>query len=534
MSSENRRNLLRSWVGMAVLLSVVLTPFLICSAAEKPRRGGTIVVGGNVDPTTMNPAITSDTNALRIWGEIFEGLIELDRDLKVLPGLAESWDISSSGLTITFHLVRNAKWHDGKPFTAKDVQFSLMEAVGKYHPRGVRTMADVKSIETPDDYTAVFHMKRVYAPFLIGLNQKTCPIIPRHIFEGTDILKNPSEPIGTGAFKFKEWVKGDHVTLVRNENYRKPGLPYLDRIIYKVIKDTASRGLAFEKGEIDYLDFWTMAIEDYGRLSSLPNVTSSPSHGVPSLVLMALNQKDNKILANLKVREALYHAIDRQFICNKARYGLNPPLHSPILSLFRDFYNPNVKKYDYNPAKANKLLDEAGYPRRADGVRFNLRLPYEPAFIFSEKPSQIMKPMLREVGINVILEAMDRPLILEKVFKGYNYDIFITGYESGGDPEIGLSRLYHTSMIRPTGYVNVARYSNPEVDRLFDAAASAMDQKERAKAYYRVQEILTEELPYLWLYEYAYDTNLVRSEFKNAFQRCVGPVFTEVWWTKGK
>jgi len=329
-------------------------------------------------------------------------------------------------------------------------------------------------------------------------------------------------------------VRGDHLTLVRNDDYRKPGLPYLDRIIFKNIRDTGTRSLSFEKGEIDLLDFWTGSPEDYKRLSSLPNVTTSPQHGEPIVAFVAFNQKDNKILANLKVRQAIYHAIDRQFICDKARYGLNPPLDSPIPQLLRDFYNPNVKKYEYNPAKANKLLDEAGYPRAADGIRFRINLTYNSGH-HTEKPGQIIKPMLREVGIDVDLVAMERAVLYDKVFAKYDYDMFITAGSTSGDPDIGIARFYRTKDIRPVVYVNVARYSNPEVDRLFDEAASTMDLKKRARAYYRIQEILTEELPYIWIYEKAEDINLVHSTFKNCFQRAYyGPLFTEVWWTGGK
>ncbi len=525
---------LKLWIGIAVLLTLFLIPILVCSAAEQPRRGGTLVVPVNADPTTLNPAVTIDINVHRVMWEVFEGLVELDRDLNPLPGLADSWDVSVDGMTITFHLAKNVKWHDGKPFTSKDVEFSVMEVVGKYHPQNMWIKDYLKSIETPNDHTAVFLMKKAYAPLFLGLIEKNCPIIPRHLYEGTDILKNPhnlSNPIGTGPFKFKEWMKGDQVTLIRNENYRKPGLPYLDRIIFRVIKDPGTRSLAFEKGEIDLLDFITGSYPDFKRLSSLPNVITSPPFGDPGLSVIALNLKGNKILSNLKVRQAIYHAIDRQFISDKARYGLNPPADSAIPKLFRDFYNPNVKKYDYNLGKANKLLDEAGYQRGTDGVRFKIRLTYELGFTYAEKPSQIIKPMLREAGIDVALEVLERSVLFEKVFAKYDYDMFVFGQSPNGDPAIGLSRYYTTSSIKPIPFVNVVRYSNPEVDRLFDEAASAVDRKKRAKAYWRVQEILAEELPYIWLFEFAHDTNLVKSKFKNCFRRVFSSQYVEVWWT---
>jgi peptide/nickel transport system substrate-binding protein len=420
------------------------------------------------------------------------------------------------------------------PFTSKDVRFSLMEVVAKYQPRGKLVMANVKSIETPDDHTAIFRMNKVYAPLFLGLCANNCPIIPKHLYEGTDILKNPhnfSDPVGTGAFKLKEWAKGDHITLVRNDNYRKPGLPYLDRIIFKVIKDATSRSFAFEKGEVDFLDHENCNYADYKKLSLLPNVTASPPFGGPRVALIAFNQRDNKILANLKIRQAIYHAIDRQFISDKARYGLNPPLDSAIPKSLRDFHNPNVKKYEYNPAEANKLLDEAGYPRGADGIRFSVRLTDIAGIHFTEKAHQIIKSMLREVGIDVKLEVLELSLIIDKVFKKYDFDMFTNSYATGGDPSIGIARAYVSTEIRPAPFVNLARYSNPEVDRLFNEGAASMNRKTRAKAYFKAQEILAEELPYIWLFEHAFDTNLVKSNFKNCFQRVYGPRFNEVWWT---
>lgn len=537
MENKRRQGCMKLWECVAALLFFILIQVLICSAAEQPKRGGTIVLAYGADPSTLNMAMTYDGNTGRPMAEVFEGLVELDRDGESLPGLADSWEISPDDRTITFNLAKNVKWHDGKSFSSKDVKFSLTEVVGKYHPQGMELMKNIKSIETPNDNTVVFHMQNVYPPLFTALVSRTCPIIPRHLYEGTDILKNPhnfSDPVGTGPFKFKEWMRGDHLTLVRNDNYRKPGLPYLDRIIFKVIKDMNALCLAFEKGEVDFLDYQNAVYTDYMRLSSLPNVTTSPIHGFPSVTQIALNQKDNKILANLKVRQAIYHAIDRQFICEKARYGLNPPLNSPIPAFYRDLYNPNVKKYEYNLSKANKLLDEAGYPRGPNGVRFKIRLTHEFAFPYTEKASQMIKPMLREVGIDIEVMPLERAVVFDKVYNKYDFDMFVGAYGTGGDPAVGISRLYVSSEIRPVPLVNVARYSNPEVDRLFDEGASTMDRKKRAKAYYKVQEILTEELPYIWLFESAYDTNLVKSTFKNCFQRILGQRFAEVWWVGGK
>jgi peptide/nickel transport system substrate-binding protein len=534
MVTQSIRKVLKPWIGMAALLSFILIPFITFSSAEQPRRGGTLVVSTNKDPSTLNPALTTDMNVHHVFHDFYEALIELDGEFIPRPGLAESWEVSPDGLAVTFHLKKNVIWHDGKPFTSKDVQFGLMEVAGKYNPLGRKIMATVRSIETPDDHTAVFRMKKVFGPLIPVNNAWNLPIVPRHLYGGTDILKNPhnvDNPVGTGPFKFKEWVKGDHITFVRNDDYHKPGLPYLDRIIFSIIRDPSSRALAFEKGELDVLGVGGALMHDFVRLKSLPNVTTSPTPGDPVIVLIAFNRHDNKILANKKVRHAIYHAIDRQFISNKARNGVSPPLHTPIPPVFGVFHNPNTKKYEYDPAKAEKLLDEAGYPRGTKGVRFSLSLVHEYGRGHGVVPAaQMIKPMLKKVGIEVKIVPMERPVMFEKAFKNYEFDLFLTTYGGKGDPAAGIARCYTTSSILGKPFSNVARYSNPEVDRLFDEGAASMDQNTRAKAYHKVQEILTDELPYMWVFAPgSMDTVIAQSKVKEVFQTIHGPRYDNVW-----
>jgi peptide/nickel transport system substrate-binding protein len=538
-TSKNMRKQLKLWIGINALLCFVLIPFIFCFAAEQPRRGGTLVAVTAKDPSTLNPALTAEGTLHHIIDDVIEGLVEVDGNWDVHPGLADSWDISPDGLRVTFHLAKDVRWHDGKPFTSKDVQFSLMEVAKKYSPVGNAVMANVRSIETPDEHTAIFLMDKVYAPLVTAMVPFNCPIIPRHLYEGTDILKNPhnvSNPIGTGAFKFKEWVRADHMTLVRNDDYHKAGLPYLDRIIFQFITDPSARALAFEKGEVDLLGSGACSMQDFERLAMLPNVTPSRTPGDTCVVMIAINQHDNKILANKKVRQAIYHAIDRQFISDKARYGVNPPLDTPIPDVFESFHNPNVRKYEYNLAKANKFLDEAGYPLGANAIRFKLRLVHEHGIGDGIVPSsQMIKPMLKKVGIEVEMVPMERPVMFEKAFKKYDFDLFTTSYGAKMDPAIGVSRAYTTESIQGTPFSNVARYSNSEVDKLFQEAAQTMDQKKRAIAYQKIQEILTEDLPYLWLYAFGnMDTQIARSTFKNVFVTINSPEYTGVWWTGKK
>ena len=213
---------------------------------ERPRYGGTFIVGSGGDPVTLNLATDFSTIDTLAASSIYNMLVKSDADLNPQPDLAESWKVSNDGLTYTFQLVKNATWHDGKPFTSADVKFTFAEVLKKYHPRGSVVLNSVESIETPDPHTVVFKLKQPFDPLMKFIGNEAF-IIPKHLYENTDILKNPYnlKPIGTGPFVFKEWKKGSHIALERNPSYFKKGKPYLDKIIIKVVPDASSRMIAF-------------------------------------------------------------------------------------------------------------------------------------------------------------------------------------------------------------------------------------------------------------------------------------------------
>jgi peptide/nickel transport system substrate-binding protein len=229
------------------------------AAAQPPAAQGerTIVVAMTADPGAINSAITTSGNTHFVADQIFNGLVGLDDQLNPVPELAASWDIGAGGKVYTFKLQPNVKWHDGQPFTSADVKFSFEQALLKFHSRTKAGLEKVlESIDTPDDGTVVFSFKQPYGPLLQRLDVVEAPIIPKHIYEGKDLQKDPAnlQPIGTGPFKFVEYVKGDHVTLERNPDYFRAGLPHLDKVIFRIIPDANTATLALEQGEVDYLN----------------------------------------------------------------------------------------------------------------------------------------------------------------------------------------------------------------------------------------------------------------------------------------
>jgi peptide/nickel transport system substrate-binding protein len=518
--------------GLA-LSSLLLALPVAALGQQTPVRGGTVVQAISADPPTMNPGITTDTQAWSLMGKLFNGLTYLDGDYRSYPDLAESWDISKDGLTYTFRLRHNVKWHDGQPFTSADVKFSYLEVLPKYHPTGRVAFAVIASVDTPDPYTAVVRLKKPFAPFLFMTNLNNGPILPRHLLEGKDIATAEfnQKPVGTGPFRLAEVVKGSHYMLERNPDYFKPGRPYLDRVVLRVMPSPPSRVLAFEKGEVDVLYSFFLPREQAARMKGMPGIVFKDYMLFPEVITLFFNLKDSKPLGDLKVRQAIAHAIDKSFIADKGYFGLSRPAISPIPSNLAWAHNSKVTVYPYDPARAQALLDEAGY---RGPERMGLRLAYDPANSAVNKAAEIVAQQLRAVGINVRQTPMERSLMIEKVFKQYEFDLFIHNYTTYGDPAIGVTRAYDCDNIVPAPFVNVERYCNKKVDELFDRAATATTRAERARHYQAAQEIIARELPTIPLLEYG-DTNVARPRLRNIFlSRSAHERWDEVWVTDGK
>jgi peptide/nickel transport system substrate-binding protein len=519
-----------------LVLGLLLAALPLGAQAQTPVRGGTVVQAISADPPTMNPGTTTDTQAWSLMGKLFNGLTHLDNDYRSHPDLAESWTVSADGLTYTFKLRRDVKWHDGKPFTSEDVKFSYTEVLPRYHPVGRLSYSLVTAVETPDPYTAVVKLKAPFGPFVFMTALNTGAIVPKHLLAGQDFAAAEfnRKPVGTGPFKIAEAVKGSHYVLERNPDYFKKGQPYLDRVVLRVMPNPASRVLAFEKGEVDVLYSFFLPVEQAGRLKAMPGLVVKEYMLFPEVVTLFFNLKDSKPLEDVRVRQAIAHAIDKKFLVEKGYFGQGRPAISPIPSNLGWAHNPNVPVYAYDPARAAALLDEAGYPKGANGERMTLRLVYDPANSAANKASEVVAQQLRAIGINAKQVPLERSLMLEKVYKNYDFDIHIHNYTTYGDPGVGVARVYVCDNIRPAPFANVSRYCNPRLDELFRQAASATTQAERAKYYYPAQEILMRDLPAIPLFEYG-DTNVARGRVQNIFKSLSAHErWDEVWVSDGK
>jgi len=489
-------------ISRRMLLAVGMM-MLAVSTANAQTRGGTLNVLVQPEPPTLMLGMNQQGPVELVGSKIYQTLLTYDFDLRPQPALARSWTQSADGLTYTFKLQENVKWHDGKPFTAADVLFSTKTYLPETNPRARAVLANVAEIAAPDAYTVVFRMKQPFGPFLGSFVPSNMPMVPKHIYEGTDFRTNPANqtPIGTGPFKFKEWQRGQYIHLVRNEEYWKPGQPYLDEIYFRILPDAAARAFALETQQVDVAGPDTVELFDVARLAALPHLaaTNKGSEFASPMTWIELNHRVAP-LGDKRFRQALMYAIDRNFLRDKIWFGHAAVPNGPIASTTR-FHDSSIKPYPYDPKKADAILDEMGLKRGSDGMRVTLNfmpLPYGETW---KRMGEYIKQALGRVGINVNLETTDPAGWLQRI-ANWEYQMTADRLQQFGDPAVGVSRTYISSNIKKgVPFNNTMGYENKAVDDLFARAASAVSDAERQRLYSEVQKILADDVPVAWMLE---------------------------------
>lgn len=528
----SRRSVLK--FSACALPALALPGFV--SAQEAPRYGGAFVVGAGTEPRHLNPNIVSDLATKLVANPILNKLVGMARDLTPIPDLARTWTISEDGKTYTFALEEGVLWHDGKPFTSEDVKFTFEKVLFPFHNAGKTISPHVESIEAPNAATIVFKLKHPNDMFLTIVAQQSY-IQPKHVYDGTDVMENPAnlKPIGTGPFKFSSWTRGQEVVLQRNETYFRKDRPYVDRIVTRFIPEASARVRALEAGEVDYVVYIDLPSSSVASLRANPEFTvvGEGHEAWGSIVELILNN-EKAPFGEVKVRQALAHAIDRQFIVEKAYFGLGRVAKSSVSSDLGWPYDPNVKQYDYDPEKAERLLDEAGVARGANGIRFRTSVVVAITFAAGVKAAQIVAEQLAKVGIAVEVESVDPATSAERVYLTRQYDMYIQSLITGPDPAMGMQAQYISGNIRPVPYTNGAGYRNAEVDALFEKAATNADRRQRAVLYKKIQAILAEQVPVVWLYENV-PFSAYRSSFGNLHSWAAESIYNygDVYWKDG-
>jgi peptide/nickel transport system substrate-binding protein len=500
--------------------------------AAGAREGGTIVVGLQAEPTTLDSQQISDYNSHRAAYGIYDHLLRFkDEGTEVEPGLAESWEISDDGLVYTLNLRQGVKFHDGTDFNAEAVKFNLERQIDPnhpYHDTGEFPYAEftwgmVDKVEVVDDYTVDITLKEPFAPFLNHLAMHPAAMASPAAIEqfGRDFSSNP---VGTGPFKFVSWTPGVEVVLEKNPDYwREP--PHLDQVIYRPIIEDQSRLTELEAGGVNFIV--NIPPDDLSRLREDSRFTVVEQAGMHTW-WVAFNQS-RAPFNDTRVRQAMNYAVNKQAIVDSLLQGTGTLSVNPLPPVVWS-YTEDVQRYDYNPEKARELLAEAGYP---DGFTCSFWVP--------ESGSGMQQPVamgtaiqadLREVGVDCEIQTFEWGTYLDQVIvppDQAEFDMFeMSWIGDNGDPDNHLFILLSGEQFPPAGY-NMGFYQNEQVDELLREARVTLDQARRTELYQQAQKLIADDPP--WIYV-DHETQIVvmDAKIKDFKLHPTGPFrFENVW-----
>ncbi|BBK36341.1 peptide ABC transporter substrate-binding protein [Allostella sp. ATCC 35155] len=493
-----RRTLLMTSAAMA---ASVLMPERVFAQAT-PRRGGVFAVHYGAEQRQLNPSLQASTGVYIIGGKIQEPLVDLDANGNPVGVLAERWETTPDGKTITFHLRRGIRWHDGKPFTSADVQFSAMAMWKKILNYGTTLQLFLTAVDTPDAHTAVFRYER---PMPLNLLLRALPdlgyVSAKHLYESGNIRQNPYNlaPVGTGPFKFVQYERGQHVIADRNNEYWREGMPYLDRIVWRVITDRSAAAAQLEAGQLHYSPFSGITISDIARLGKDPRfiVSTKGNEGNARTNTLEFNFR-RKELSDIRVRRAIAHAINVPFFIDNFLGDFAKLGTGPIPSVSKDFYpDDNGPQYPYDKAKAMRLLDEAGLKPGAGGVRLSVRLLPAPWGEDISLWSTFVQQSLGEVGIKVDVVRNDGAGFLKQVYAEHAFDLATGWHQYRSDPAVSTTVWYRSGQPPGAPWTNQWGWTDPTMDKIIDDAATEVDPVKRKALYAKFQQRANSEIP-IW------------------------------------
>ena len=466
-----------------------------------PAYGDTFIESSIGDASTLLPVLASDSASSEINGLIYSGLVRYDKNLQIEGELAESWDVSEDNLTITFYLHKGVTWHDGAPFTSADVKFNYQLYIDPKTPTAyAESFKQVIGIETPDPYTFIVHYDKPYAPALISWAMS---IHPRHLLEGEDITKSSlaRKPIGTGPYRFSEWVGGEKIVLESNPDYFE-GQPYIKRVVYRIIPDISTQFLELQTGSLDYMGLSPLQFNRQTDTPVFRRLYSKYRYLNFGYTYLGYNLK-HPIFQDKRVRHALSYAINKQELIDGVLLGYGKVATGPYKP-DTWVYNDNVPKYGYSPEKARQLLAEAGWQDRdddgildKDGKKLAFTIVTNQGNDLRSKTGEIIQRRFKEVGVEVKLRIIEWATFLKEFINPGNFDATILGWTGGPEPD--QYNIWHSSKTGPR-QLNFIGFKNPEVDSLLEKGRRVFDQQQRKVIYDRFQEILAEEQPYTFLY----------------------------------
>jgi peptide/nickel transport system substrate-binding protein len=498
-----------------VALATALTALAIAFSGGCERRSSTsgpsndlLIVGYDREPDTLNRFSTHILEDIQTC--VVEGLTTTDERMQVVPLLAigvptvENGGVRlrrDGGMDVVWKLRPDVKWHDGVPFTSEDVKFTVEAINGTaYHPESTDGFDRIGSVETPDPLTAVVHYKEVYAPYAIQFIRGA---LPRHVLLGRDIDRAQDynrSPLGTGPYRVTEWRSGEYVLLERVPHYwRGDAYPKIRRVMFKFIPNTNTRINQLRIGEVHLVAL--VPWDKYREISGLPSIVVHRTPG-NAYEHVTLNERHFPPFADLRVRRALIHAIDRQTLTRTILDGLAPVADGPVQPLSWA-YTDQVRRYGYDPGQARALLDEAGWRETAgnrirarNGRLLSFTLMTQAGFTIRENVAQAIQQQLRQVGVDARVELVDGTAISTIWFEG-RFDAMLHWWQLPADPELTL--FFAADRTPPAGR-NINYFRDDALTEILYASDRTVDRGERTRLLHRAQMILSEGVPEIPLY----------------------------------
>jgi peptide/nickel transport system substrate-binding protein len=513
-SHLTRRWFLAASAGTASLLVGSRIGF----AQNAPKSGGRLVVAADTEPKNLNPAIVASNGVFYVASKVIEPLAEMTDEGPLRPVLATSWEPAADGKSITFKLRSGVTWHDGTPFSSADVAFSAMEVWKPLQNLGRVVFANLEAVDTPDAETAIFRFSQPTPGQLIeNALPALTSVVPKHLYEGTDIANNPhnTELVGTGPFRFVEHKPGELYRLQRNEAYWDAGRPYLDEIVYRVLPDPSAVSAALETDDIQLSAFSAVPLSDLERLAAIDGVevVKNGYDGITYQVTLEINHR-RKEFQDVRVRQALKHAIDPSFIVKNIFLGYAEAAQGPVPQSAKSMFAAGLPDYAHDPKQAEALLDEAGYPRDGNGVRFAVNLLPAPWFQQTRQSGDYVKQALQQIGIDATIVNNDPGAHIKAVYTDHAFDLAIGSPVYRNDPAISTTVLYQGGLPDGVPFSNQYGYDDPTMNKIIADAAVTVDPAARTALYATFQQEAMKQLPLLHLANFTFIT-VARSSVQN-------------------
>ena len=493
-------------LSIVAVATLLVATFILssCNSSSRLPAPGTVNFLIEFAPINLDPRFSADAQAQFIDGLIFSSLVAHDENMNIVPDAAQSWEMPNP-LTFVFHLRPGLKFHDGRPLTSSDVKYTFDTILsGVPSPTGLvqstkrSSFEDISSVNSPDPLTVIFHLKEPRASFLWDMARPAIGIVPKG--SATDIRLHP---VGSGPFRFVSMTTDEEVDLDRNPDYygytngspavAADGKP-VEHVRFRVVPDAVVRALELRKGSADIGGVNSLIPDMVVALKKDKNIAVDDEPGT-ALVYIALNFSD-PILAHREVRQALDYATDRASIIRYLLHG-QARIAWGVLPPNSWANNPNLHPRPYDPARAEQMLDAAGFRRGPDGVRFHLTLKTST----DEAPRLLGETLADEwkkVGVALTLQPLESATFFSDINHG-SFQMYTLRWLGGNNDPSFFQFVFSSAHMPPNGY-NRGHYSNPEVDTLITQASTEMDREKQKAIDWKIQEILYDDEPYLNLW----------------------------------